>query len=121
MTSLTDLTDEKLFDIFAPEITPDKRALETVPSVQFDTSDLVGKTIAGIRYIASQFPYHPEVECRNPEYFQILLFTDNTALLFENWANPNENHLNAYYFDGKEVLFSDELFDPDTAHLREHF
>ena len=77
---------------------------------QFTLTDLLGKTIIGYKQIKNSKDYDPEVESPNPEYFDVLSFTDGTFLLSENWGDGECDHLRFYYYDGNSTKYLDELF-----------
>ncbi len=77
---------------------------------QFTLTDLIGKTILGYRQIKNPKDYDPEGFGPNPEYFDVLSFTDGTFLLSENWGDGECAHLNFYYYDGDNTKYSDQLF-----------
>ena len=76
----------------------------------FFLGDLVGKTIEEYRKIKNPKKYDQNLESPNPEYFNVLIFSDRTFLATENWGDGECEHLNCYYHNGKKTLYSDQLF-----------
>lgn len=85
-------------------------AVESEFEPKFSLEDLVGKTISEHRKIKNPKEYDPEKESPNPEYFDVLVFSDGTFLLTENWGDCECGHLKYYYFNGRKTLYSDQLF-----------
>ncbi len=106
---MNELTDEQILEIFKSSITEGKRT-PCFPDSQFDLGDLVGKTIINSRKVENPRQYNPEVENPNPRYFDVLEFKDGSILLFEKWGDMECSHLNSYFYNGQEVLYSDRLF-----------
>ena len=87
-----------------------KEPEKEIPS--FTLEALLGKTVTEYRQIKNPREFNPECEGPNPEYFDALIFSDETFLLTEAWGDGECSHLDSYYFDGRRVLFSKDLFDP---------
>lgn len=111
MENLANLADEELLDLFLLEIRSDKRSLDEVPPSQFTFKDLTGKRIAQYKKIKNTLPYNPTVESPNPEFFQVLIFDDDSAILYEKWGDGESPHLNSYLYEKGNIKFSDCLFD----------
>ena len=77
---------------------------------QFSLQDLVGKTFEAYRQIRNPREYDPTRESPDPEYFDVLLFSDGTFLVTENWSDGECSHLDYFYYDGQKTLYSDQLF-----------
>ena len=99
-----DLTDKYILECMS-----EAREIEFEP--QFSLEDFVGKTIESHRRIKNPRKYNPQTESPNPEYFDVLVFSDKTFLLTKMWGDGECAHLNAYYFNGNRTLYSDSLFD----------
>lgn len=108
---MSELTDKQIWEIFKPHVTGDKRVLFSDDlKPQFTLADLVGKTVGNHRRMENPKPYNPEVESPNPRYFDILEFADGSILLTEYWGWHDGTTLNCYLYNGKDVLFTNELF-----------
>lgn len=107
------LNDDQIMKIFGSRLEENYEShysrKEDIDS-QFTLLDLVGKTISSHRKIRNVRKYNPECQSPNPEFFDVLEFNDGAMLLTENWGDLECGHLDFYYYNGKEVLFSDELF-----------
>ena len=79
-------------------------------SPQFSLDDLVGKTIQKHRKIKNPEKVDRTVTQPNPEYFNVLIFSDATFLLTAGVGYQAGTELRSYYFNGKEVRYSNELF-----------
>ena len=109
---MTRLINRKILEIFLESMNG-KRYITSDAKPEFFLSDLVGKTIIAHKRIKNPRLYNSEVQSPNPRYFDVLELSDkrNTSLLlFEYWGDGACGHLNSYYFDGKRVRFSDDLF-----------
>ena len=106
------LTKEQIWDIFKSHI-PLDRDKERPRKPEFDWHDLEGKTIASTRRIENCREDNSLVYAPNPLYFQVIEFSDNTILFYDAYQPYDEDvsvYVNAYYFNEKEVFFSDNLF-----------
>ena len=105
------LNTKKILDIFEEHITSDKRNHYN-KTIEFTLKDVFvkGKTSSGWRRIKNPKQYNPLIESPNPGYFEVIEFNDDTILLTESWGDGECGHLNAYYFNGKKVLFTPYLF-----------
>ena len=99
---MVELSDESILDKIS------RRSRETKP--EFSLDDLVGKTISSRRKIKNPRDYDPEVTSPNPEYFNVLEFSDGTFLLTENWGDGDCEHIDFFYFNGQKTLYSSALF-----------
>ena len=77
---------------------------------QFDLEEIVGKTIVERRRIKNPQEYNPENEVLNPEFFNVLIFHDNTFLLTEMIGDGECAVLHAYLYDGHTTYYSTQLF-----------
>ena len=77
---------------------------------QFSLLDLVGKTIREHRQIRNPREYDPTRESPNPKNFDLLIFSDETFLITENWGDGECGHLNYYYHNDQKTFYSDQLF-----------
>ena len=105
------ISDEEILKIFNHYMNEDKRSLESMHSKpEFTLENLVGKTINGYRKVKNPH-IHPVGYGYQGKYFNVLEFSDGSILLTEEWGAQEENLLNSYYFDGKQVHFSSSLFE----------
>ncbi len=86
-----------------------RKFMERERKIKFTLSDLVGKTIVEHRKIRNKDKYNPDFTSPNPDFFNLLLFQDS-FLMTEGVGMNDWTELRCYYFDGKEVKYSDELF-----------
>lgn len=100
---MTELTDDYILNRMEEAV---KKEFEP----QFSLQDLVGKTIQSHRQIRNPRKYDPTRENPNPEYFDVLLFSDGTFLTTENFGDGECGHLNYFYYDGQKTRYSDQLF-----------
>ena len=98
----------KISDGFVLERMDQARRTQYEP--QFSLGDLVGKTVESTRKIKNPEKYNPQTSSPNPEYFDLVLFSDDTFLLSRNWGDCECAHVEFYYFDGSRTLYSDSLF-----------
>ncbi|MBW2994733.1 hypothetical protein KY312_00125 [Candidatus Woesearchaeota archaeon] len=107
------LTNEQVWDVFKNHIPLDRDDFDEEKEPEFDWFDLEGKTIANTRRIENPREYNSLACAGNPLYFQVIEFLDNSILLFDAYQPDDEDvttYVNAYYFNGKEVSLSDDLF-----------
>jgi len=78
---------------------------------EFSLEQLVGKTIKEHLKVGNPRPYNPHQQSPNPEYFDVLLFSDDTFMLSYCVGDGECAHTHFYYFDGKEICKSSTLFD----------
>jgi hypothetical protein len=113
--SPADLTEEQIWDVFRQHIPEDRQELD-LRQAEFDWDDLEGKIIGKYVAIINPRPYNSLLEAGNPMYFQVIQFADEegSMLLFEPYIIESEEKYGylvySYYFSGKEVLFSGDLF-----------
>jgi hypothetical protein len=95
-----------------PEELTDAFILEQkkVTRSHFVLDDLIGKTIRDHRLIKNPRKCNPEKESPNPEYFDVLVFNDNTFLMTECWGDGECGHLRYYFYNGQKTSYSDRLF-----------
>ena len=86
---------------------------------QFSIKDLVGKAIQEhrqIEYRQFRTPREGDLEDPHlnykyaPQNLDAMIFTDGTFWVTERRANGECAQLGHYYWDGKETLYSDQLF-----------
>ncbi|MDP1688640.1 MAG: hypothetical protein Q8L47_00730 [bacterium] len=87
-----------------------RKIIENKKKIRFTLDDLVGKTIVEHRKVRNLDEYNPDFTSPNPEFFNLLFFQDNSFLLTESVGMSDWTELRCYYFDGKEVKYTDELF-----------
>ena len=69
----------------------------------FSLTDIVGKTIIESRKIKN-----PGRD--NPEFLNVMLFSDDTFLVTELIGDGENSTLHAYFYDGQKTRYSDRLF-----------
>ena len=108
----TELTDDALLSKLAQA---DPREFQP----QFSLKDLVGKTIQEhrqIEYRLFRTPREDDLDDPHndyrypPENLDAIIFTDATFLVTEHRGNGESGHLGSYYWNGIEMLYSDQLF-----------
>jgi hypothetical protein len=77
----------------------------------FVLDDIVGKTIQEHRQIKlpKRYNYKTKKIERPPEYFDVLIFSDNTFLLTELGRDKEEAYLNYFFYDGEKTSYSYRL------------
>jgi hypothetical protein len=78
---------------------------------EFSLDDLIGKTIQEHRQIKNPRNHALERIVPNPEYFEVLVFSDYTFMLSCSIGDGGGTHTHFYYFDGKNIRKSSDLFD----------
>jgi hypothetical protein len=78
---------------------------------EFSLEQLVGKTIECRLKVGNPRPYNPAQSSPNPEFFDVLLFSDNTFMFSYSVGDGECQHTHFYYFDGKKLRKSSTLFD----------
>ena len=79
------LKDLEILKIFGEHITSDKRGYEN-PKPQFNLNDLVEKTISVHRRIKNPRQFNSEWTSPNPEFYDVLEFSDGAILLSEQYS-----------------------------------
>jgi hypothetical protein len=77
---------------------------------EFSLDDLIGKTIQEHRQIKNPRNHALERIVPNPEYFEVLVFSDYTFMLSCSIGDGGGTHTHFYYFDGRKVCKSSALF-----------
>jgi len=109
---MEELTDDFIFSRLS-----ESYPIESNPD--FTLEYLIGKTIKEHRTITyrkfreirdgdSDDP-HINYPC-SPENLEVLIFSDKTFLASESRGTGGDGNIGFYYFDGKRILYSDELF-----------
>ena len=77
---------------------------------EFSLDDLIGKTIQEHRQIKNPRNHARERIVPNPEYFDVLVFSDYTFLFSCSISDCECTQTHFYYFDGKNIRKASDLF-----------
>jgi len=77
---------------------------------KFTLDNLIGKTIDDIKSIKNPLPYDPKVTSPNPEYFNVLMFSDESYLLFMSVGWHDFTTVNAFLVEDN-IQYSNRFFE----------
>lgn len=103
---MDNMADNEIMKIFECYLSPKAKIWPT-----FTLENLVGKTISNHKKIKNPKPYNPKIESPNPEYFNVLEFSDGSILLFKAWGDTECVHLSSYLYESrdKKIYYNDNL------------
>jgi hypothetical protein len=112
---MPDVTEEQILKTLLPYLEEAKKDVmglyieDKWPGFSID--DLVGKTITGIMKIINSIPYNSNFTTANPDFFKVMIFSDNSYLLHMDIGRNDGSTLHSFLVEKENVRYSRRLYE----------